>query len=208
MNANLHARTSGSPKELARVADYKFEHGSTAGDRVEISQATMLEEEKENNYPRSSNDTRLIKKVRIAKLKRNLKVFKWVYDNDLPEPDYKNYEIAYNPTLSDLPRPVPKAGFKTQGHRPLRRGVLGEGNVALTNHINQSMPGTGLHRQSKPHSREVLTEDDSFGLSLYEANEVAIVANVKGGIAEGDGNREAYGDAKVVNTTGKQIALP
>jgi len=100
----------------------------------------------------------------IAKLKRALKLFNLVYGEDLPDPDYVGYEILHTSTITHLPRAVPRQGLRTQGHGPLHQAILEENNVALTNHINEPEPGIV---QARPHGREVLTEDDEFGLTLF-----------------------------------------
>lgn len=148
--------------------------------------------EKEENVDSESEDDEAIRDDTIAKLRRSLKLFNLVYGDDLPDPDLVGYEVTHTSPVTNLPRAIPRQGFRTQGHHPLCQGILEENDVALTNHINEAEPGV---IQPALHPREVLTEDSDFGLTLFLPHETCTNAELA---VYNEERRIAIGQEKII----------
>lgn len=119
--------------------------------------------------------------AQIAQIKLSLKVFQVIYGDNLPDPDYSKYDFNHVSSTTRLPRSVPRNGFRTQCHKPLRYALAPKGSTALTNHTleprahrrNEGQANHGLqHNQTQPHDAQVLTEDPHFGNHPFDRSQI------------------------------------
>ena len=103
---------------------------------------------------------------KITVLKRSLTVFEMVYGKTMPKPDYVNIKIDHMSPITILPKPRPRFGYRTQGHSRLVLATLPEDSEALHKHVQGGIrqPNNTLDMTNQPHSRQVWTEDPTFGI--------------------------------------------
>ena len=120
----------------------------------------------------------------IVTLKQCIKAFRLVYGKDfenLPDPDYSNYNIEHISSTSNLPRAIPKAGFRTQNRRSLQHATALSGSAAPINRMLEPrvhrrievQANHGLLRnQTRVRTTEVLTEDPYHGKSPFSRSQI------------------------------------